>query len=169
MKRILLLVFIIILFTAPCALATEANVYKNQYYHFRMIVPDGYKIIDTRDGAEILAPQGFLSFIFWGNVTNHKINSDIMTQEIEDSELNMLVNSIQEKFPTMQLIDKHHLVISNHEAVQITLMNDKMYTMDCLFLYKNRFLIIAMSGLPQNFDKDQENFNQVISTFTFVD
>lgn len=163
------MILMLILFTAPCILATEANVYENQYYNFRMIVPDGYKIIDTRDGAEILAPQGFLSFIFWGNVTNHKITSDIMTQEIEDSELNMLVNSIQEKFPTMQLIDKHHLVISNHEVVQITLMNDKMYTTGCLFLYKNHFLIIAMSGLPQNFDKDHKNFKQIISSFTFID
>lgn len=167
MKRILLLILMLILFTAPCALAAEANVYENPQYKFRINVPDGWQIKEgTKAIVEINAPADFPSMAFFAeSADGYKITSDEISQEIEAKISTRLVKDMA----PMVLTDQRHIKIANHDALQILFINDKVYYLTYFFFNNDRFFMITAFGSISLLGKDHKNFKQIISSFTFID
>ena len=167
MKRIILLVLMLILFITPNTFTADGIVYENQQYKFRITVPDGWQITEGKKAiVEINAPDDFPSMAFFADSTaGYKITSDDIPQEIEDKISTRLVKDMT----PMVLADQRHIKISNHDALQILLIDDKTYYLTYFFFNEDRFFTIAAFGSISLLNKDHKNFKQIISTFTFMD
>lgn len=161
----------LVLFITPSTFAANGNVYENQQYKFRMTFPDSWQISEPK-GAIVGArsPERFPTLaIFGGTANSTKNTAGNMTQEIQEKMITRFVEKIQKTNPNMVLTDKCHVTISNHDAVRVTLKDEKTYSI-IYFVFNDKFsFLIPIIGLESHLTTDQEKFNHMISTFKFLD
>lgn len=165
MKKILLLIFMLVLFVTPCAFATDGNVYENQQYKFRITFPDGWQITENKGPiVEGRIPgKKFLVGVWKPTPINNDNQGDTI--------VNSFIERLQKKYPNAILAEKNHLQISNNAAIQfvVRIPNEDFYYNAYLLAGREYAFLTMGIGTPDHLDEDREAVRQIISTFTFID
>lgn len=165
MKRILLLILMLIFFITPGTLAASGNVYENQQYKFRMTFPDDWQINTQKASTVEAHSQKALPVlaVICDSKSTHKAS------DTQEDEISLFIQHIQKDYPTMELVDKRHFIISNHAAVRIRLKNDEKYFTAYFILNNDYYFLISAIGYSDYMDVDQVTFNDIISTLEFIE
>jgi hypothetical protein len=170
LKRILLLVLMFISFITPCAFATDGNVYENQQYKFRITLPDNWNIHNTDNSIfEASLTDNIPLFSMINMRLKIPPTNFTFTPELKDKAVTQVINNTLKSHPNMVVKEKRHVSIANDYAIRVVSIEDFTYIIHYFIFGKDYILVGLAGGFLYDLDADQKLFDQIISTFTFID